>query len=150
MLLNLQKIVNVDERKRLQLLIESIKPKNFGIIIARTAAEGRKVADLHDEINGLAQKWNDMEESLKEANGPQKILSEADKTTSLIRDFLTNDYQHIVVNDKEIYNNVKTFMTAIAPDKVKIVEHYTGKAAIFEHYGINKQRLKLRLGRQPQ
>ena len=133
-----KKIVNVDERKRLQLLIESIKPKNFGII-ARTAAEGRKVADLHDEINGLAQKWNDMEESLKEANGPQKILSEADKTTSLIRDFLTNDYQHIVVNDKEIYNNVKTFMTAIAPDKVKIVEHYTGKAAIFEHYGINKQ-----------
>ena len=94
-----------------QLLIESIKPKNFGII-ARTAAEGRKVADLHDEINTLAQKWNDMEESLKEVTGPQKILSEADKTTSLIRDFMTNDYQHIVVNDKDLYNNVRSFMTA--------------------------------------
>lgn len=89
-----------------------------------------------------------MEESLKEANGPQKILSEADKTTSLIRDFLTNDYQHIVVNDKEIYNNVKTFMTAIAPDKVKIVEHYTGKAAILNTTA-SISRLKLRLGRQP-
>ncbi len=133
-----KKIINVDERKRLQLLIESIKPKNFGII-ARTAAEGRKVADLHDEINTLAQKWNDMEESLKEVTGPQKILSEADKTTSLIRDFMTNDYQHIVVNDKDLYNNVRSFMTAIAPDKVKIVEHYTGKPAIFETYGINKQ-----------
>lgn len=133
-----KKIVNVDERKRLQLLIESIKPKNFGII-ARTAAEGRKVADLHDEVNSLAQKWQEMQDNLLEANGPKKVLSEADKTTSLLRDFLTNDYQHIVVNDKDIYNNVKTFMTSIAPDRVKIVDHYTGKLPIFEHYGVNKQ-----------
>lgn len=133
-----KKIVNPEERKRLQLLIESIKPKNFGII-ARTAAEGRKVADLHDEINSLAQKWQEMQDNLRETAVPRKVLSEADKTTSILRDFLTNDYQHIAVNDKEVYNNVRTFMSSIAPDKLKIVEHYTGKLPIFEHYGINKQ-----------
>lgn len=133
-----KKIVNPEERKRLQLLIESIKPKNFGII-ARTAAEGRKVADLHDEINSLAQKWQEMQDNLWEATVPRKVLSEADKTTSILRDFLTNDYQHIAVNDKEVYNNIRTFMSSIAPDKLKIVEHYTGKLPIFEHYGINKQ-----------
>jgi ribonuclease G len=52
---------------------------------------------------------------------------------------LTDDYHHIAVNDKEIYSNIKSFMSNIAPDKLKIVEHYTGKLPIFEHYGINKQ-----------
>ena len=133
-----KKIVNPDERKRLQVLIESIKPQNFGII-ARTAAEGHKVADLHDEITALELKWQTIQDNIDEAKGPRKVLSEADKTTSILRDFLTDDYHHIAVNDKEIYSNIKSFMSNIAPDKLKIVEHYTGKLPIFEHYGINKQ-----------
>lgn len=133
-----KKIVNPEERKRLQLLIESIKPKNFGII-ARTAAEGRKVADLHDEISNLAQKWQEIEENLSNAKGPKKVLSEADKTTSLLRDFLSDDYHSVVVNDKDVFNNIKSFMSSIAPDKVKIVQLYSGRLPIFEHFGINKQ-----------
>jgi len=133
-----KKIVNPEERKRLQLLIESIKPLNFGII-ARTAAEGHKVADLHDEINALVQKWQIIQANIAEAKGPKKVLSEADKTTSILRDFLTDDYHHIAVNDKELYGNIRNFMSNIAPDKLKIVEQYTGKLPIFEHFGINKQ-----------
>jgi ribonuclease G len=132
-----KKIVNPDERKRLQVLIESIKPQNFGII-ARTAVEGHKVADLHDEITALELKWQTIQDNIDEAKFA-KVLSEADKTTSILRDFLTDDYHHIAVNDKEIYSNIKSFMSNIAPDKLKIVEHYTGKLPIFEHYGINKQ-----------
>ena len=58
-----RKIINPDEKLRLQTLIESIKPKNFGIIV-RTAAEGRKVAELHDEISALQTKWEQMSEKL--------------------------------------------------------------------------------------
>jgi ribonuclease G len=63
-----KKIVNPDERKRLQVLIESIKPQNFGII-ARTAAEGHKVADLHDEITALELKWQTIQDNIDEAKG---------------------------------------------------------------------------------
>ena len=51
-----KKIASSEERKRLKLLIESIKPKKFGVIV-RTAAEGKKVADLHAEIKDLTDKW---------------------------------------------------------------------------------------------
>jgi ribonuclease G len=51
-----RKIHSGEERKRLQKLIEAIKPKNFGVIV-RTAAEGKKTADTriwpHLRLPGL-------------------------------------------------------------------------------------------------
>ena len=52
-----KKVSSQEERKRLQVLVESIRPKNFGIIV-RTAAEGKKVADLHEELKELLDKWS--------------------------------------------------------------------------------------------
>src|SRR5690606_16136080 len=83
-----KKIASAEERKRLQVLIESIKPRNFGIIV-RTAAEGKKVAHLHEEIRDLEQKWKRIHEQLKNARAPLKLLSELDKTSSMLRDVLT-------------------------------------------------------------
>lgn len=54
-----KKIADAEERKRLKVLVESIKPKKFGVII-RTAAEGKKVADLHGEIKELSEKWEEV------------------------------------------------------------------------------------------
>lgn len=133
-----RKIINPDEKLRLQTLIESIKPKNFGIIV-RTAAEGRKVAELHDEISALQTKWEQMSEKLIRNKGPQKLLSEEDKTTSILRDFLTADFNKIVVNDQEMYQSIRAFISAIAPEQVKIVEFYDGRTPIFDQYGVNKQ-----------
>ena len=133
-----RKIANPDEKLRLQTLIESIKPKNFGVI-ARTASEGAKVAELHDEINALLAKWEQMRENLIRNKSPQKLLSEEDKTTSILRDFLTADFNKIVVNDREMYQSIRSFISSIAPDQVRIVEYYDGRSPIFEHFGVNKQ-----------
>ena len=57
-------------------------PKNFGIIV-RTAAEGKKVADLHNDIRELEDKWKTIFKQLKETKSPDKILSEIDKTSTI-------------------------------------------------------------------
>jgi ribonuclease G len=45
----------------------------------------------------------------------------------------------VMVDDKKIYDEVKAYIHNIAPDKEKIVKLYTGKAKIFEHFGVEKQ-----------
>ncbi len=50
------KLENPDERNRLRMLIQSIKPKNYGVIV-RTVAEGKKVAALDTELKELINKW---------------------------------------------------------------------------------------------
>ena len=68
-----------------------------------------------------------------------KIIGELDKTSSLLRDMLNESFDNVHVDDKKIFEDVKTYIHTIAPDKEKIVKLYTGKAKIFEHYGIEKQ-----------
>jgi ribonuclease G len=133
-----KKIGNAEERKRLKRLVESIRPKNFGLIV-RTAADGKKVADLHEELLILTEKWQQMYEQLHNANAPQKILSELDKTSSILRDILTNSFNKITVNDREMYNNIRSYLMQIAPDQVKIVNHYTSSKPIFDSFGITRQ-----------
>lgn len=133
-----KKIGSVDERKRLKVLVESIKPKNFGVIV-RTAAEGKKVADLHNDIKELEEKWKTMFLQLKQTKTPDKILSEIDKTSSILRDILNDNFNKITVDDKDMYQSIKDYMGSIAPDKVKILQQYKGSRHIFDHYDINRQ-----------
>lgn len=133
-----QKIKDSDERERLIRLINSIKPKGFGVII-RTVAKNKKVADLHADMNELTQRWEMIFNNLKNAQAPKKILGEIDRTTSLLRDLLNNDFGSIHVNDKQLYDEIKSYLASIAPDKEKILKHYNGKLPIFEQFGIEKQ-----------
>ncbi len=133
-----KKISTSEERKRLQVLIESIKPKNFGVIV-RTAAEGRSVSDLHEEINMLTGRWEQICKELKNAKPPLKLLSELDKTSSLIRDLLTDSFNRIVIDDKDIYESVKAYLKDIAPDLVNIVSFHKGTRPVFDVYSVTKQ-----------
>lgn len=133
-----KKISDPDERQRLKNLAESIKPKNFGLIL-RTAAEGKKVAELHDEVRNLMGKWEKLFKSLNEDSNPGRLISEVDKTSGLIRDILNNNFNKIIVNDKVVHDNVKEYLQKISPEQVRIVSQYRGKKPIYDHFGVTRQ-----------
>ena len=133
-----KKIHSSEERKRLQKIIEAIRPKNFGVIV-RTAAEGKSTSELHQDLLSLVETWKSLQKNLKDAEAPCKILSEQDKTTSILRDLLNEDFNKITVNDKNIYNETKNYIQRIAPDKADIVSFYSNGTGIFDHFGITKQ-----------
>lgn len=133
-----KKITEDDERNRLKTIIESIRPKNFGFIV-RTAAEGKHVSDLHDDINDLLDKWSTMKKQLHNASKPQKCLSELNKTKSLIRDFWDETFSRVLVNDKKVEEEVASEIKKVAPNRSNIVKYYNGNRPIFDQYGITKQ-----------
>lgn len=133
-----KKIGNSEERERLRRLIESIRPKNFGVIV-RTAAEGKKVAELYDELNTMMGKWEEVYKNLRKAKPPAKLLSEVDKTSSILRDLLNESFNSIRINDKDLYEQIKAQMEGFAPDQAKIVTHYKGSKPVFDAYGVTKQ-----------
>ncbi len=133
-----RKIHSGEERKRLQKIIEAIKPKNFGVIV-RTAAEGKNTAELHEDLNTLFAKWKSIQQNLSGAVAPTKVLSEQTKATSILRDLLNADFNKIIVNDKQIFQDTKAYIQRISPDKADIVSLYSGSASVFDHTGITKQ-----------
>ncbi|WP_018617370.1 Rne/Rng family ribonuclease [Segetibacter koreensis] len=133
-----KKIHSGDERRRLQKIVESIKEKNFGVIV-RTAAEGKNTAELHEDLTALINTWKLIQKNLRGAEAPARILSEQTKATSMLRDLLTEDFNKIVVNDKNIYDETKGYIEKIAPEKAGIVGMYQNGVSIFDHFGITKQ-----------
>jgi ribonuclease G len=133
-----RKIHSSEERKRLQKIIEAIKPKNFGVIV-RTAAEGKHTAELHEDLLALVETWKTIQKNLKNAVPPAKILSEEGKTNSILRDLLNEDFNKIVVNDKNLYNDTRAYIQRIAPEKVDIVAFHNNSSPIFDNFGITRQ-----------
>ena len=133
-----RKIHSSEERRRLQKIIEAVKPKNFGVIV-RTAAEGKQTAELHEDLLALVQTWKSIQLNLKNAVAPTKILSEQGKTNSMLRDLLTEEFNRIVVNDKTIFADTKAYIQRIAPEKADIVSYYNNGSPIFDSFGITKQ-----------
>ncbi|HNE93035.1 MAG TPA: ribonuclease E/G, partial [Chitinophagaceae bacterium] len=133
-----KKIHSGEERKRLQKIVESIRPKNFGVIV-RTAAEGKSTAELHQDLLELTETWKTIQNNIKGAVAPAKILSEQNKTTSILRDLLNESFNKIVVNDKNIFNDIKSYIQRIAPDKTDIVNYVNNGTPLFDQFGITKQ-----------
>jgi len=133
-----KKITDNAERKRLLKVVNSIKPENFGVII-RTVAEGIAVEEIDRDLRDLLEKWKKGTELLKVAKPKQKVIGEMNRTNSILRDLLNESFDSIVVDDKDAFDDIKTYIHTIAPEKEKIVKHYSGKAKIFEAYGVEKQ-----------
>ncbi|MFO0356529.1 MAG: ribonuclease E/G [Sphingobacteriaceae bacterium] len=132
------KIKNFEEKNRLKELMQSIKPKNFGVIV-RTVAEGKSVAELEGDLNDLIKKWDECYKQLKTAEPPLRVLGEMDRTNSLLRDFLNASFNAIHVNDAKIFEDLSAYIKNIAPDKADIIKLYNGKIPIFDAFSIEKQ-----------
>ncbi|WP_375239372.1 Rne/Rng family ribonuclease [Aurantibacter sp.] len=133
-----QKIEDKKEKDRLKRLVKSITPQGFGVIV-RTVAEGKKVAELDQDLQNLLGKWNTMCKKLHKANHPSKVLGELNKASSILRDIFNDSFTGIQVDDAQLFEQVKDYVQTIAPKKESIVKHYNAKAPIFEKYGVERQ-----------
>ena len=140
------KIKKSEERTRLKQLVQSIRPKNFGVIV-RTSAEGKRVAELDKEMKALVKRWEDtITRAEKAEKVPQLLYEETSRAVALLRDVFDPTYDGIYVNDETICQQVKDYVTLIAPDKQDIVKLYNGNVPIFDNFGVTKQ-LKSSFGR---
>jgi ribonuclease G len=132
-----KKIKSNTERNRLRKIVESIKPKHFGVII-RTVSEGKGVEELQQDLLDLISKWESFVTRLPSVEPAKKVLGEIDRTSTLLRDILNSDFQHIYLNDNTLFE-IRSYVRQISPDLENIVRLHKHSDPIFEHYGIDKQ-----------
>lgn len=133
-----QKISSKEEKRRLETLVRSILPKNYGAII-RTAAEGKNAAVLDAEIISLIEKWEGSWNKLAKSKSVQLLFTEYSKTTTILRDLLNDSFSNIYVNDENIYSEIRKYISLISPDQEKIVKLYKDKTPIFDHFEVTRQ-----------
>ncbi|PID92738.1 MAG: ribonuclease E/G [Bacteroidetes bacterium] len=132
------KISSQEEKDRLKNLLQAIKPQNFGIIV-RTVAEGKMVAELDSELRSLVKKWEKAFEQISTRNLPKLVVSELRRESAVVRDHLNGNFDGIHISDEKVYEEIRDYISQVAPEKEKIVKHYQGREPIFEKMGISKQ-----------
>ncbi|MCI1779669.1 MAG: Rne/Rng family ribonuclease [Bacteroidales bacterium] len=133
-----QKITSKEERRRLERLIYSILPKNYGVII-RTAAEGKRAVVLDTELKSLIRKWEDSWPKVAKRKIPDLLFSETSKTIVVLRDLLNDSFSNIYVNDESVFREVKEYISTISPELEKIVKLYKGGEPIFDRFDVTRQ-----------
>ena len=133
-----QKISSKEEKRRLETLVRNILPKNYGAII-RTAAEGKNAAVLDAEIMTLVDKWEKSWTRLARSKSVQLLFTEYSKTTTILRDLLNDSFSNIYVNDENVYEEIRRYISLISPEQEKIVKHYRDSQPIFDHFEVTRQ-----------
>ena len=133
-----QKIKTTEEKLRLRQLIESIRPKNFGVII-RTSAEGKSVRELHHELKTLLRCWEESVAKAQKAIAPALIFEEESRIVGMLRDVFSPTFESIYVNDKEIFGQISKYVNLISPESHDIVKYYDSDVPIFDHFNITRQ-----------
>lgn len=133
-----QKITSNEEKKRLERLVYSILPPNYGVIL-RTVAEGKKAAVLDAELKMLIQKWEGSWPMMATKKPPQLLFTESSKTNTILRDLLNDSFSNIYVNDESVFRDTKEYISMISPGLEKIVKFYKGSTPIFDHFDISRQ-----------
>ncbi len=133
-----QKIKTTEEKMRLRQLIESIRPKNFGVII-RTSAEGKRVAELNHEMKTLVKYWEDTVAKARTATAPALVFEEESRIVGVLRDIFSPNFENIYVNDRETFEQISNYVNLIAPERKDIVKLYTKDEPIFDHFSITRQ-----------
>lgn len=133
------KIKSSAERARLKQIIQSIKPKHFGVIV-RTVAEGKRVQELDQELMLLLKRWEETIEKVQQAKElPALCYEETSRTVALLRDLFNPTYENIYINDPRIFDEIRDYVQLIAPEMHDIVKLYKGKLPIFDNFDVTRQ-----------
>ncbi len=133
-----QKIESKEEKRRLETLVKSILPHNYGAII-RTAAEGKNAATLVGETESLIEKWESSWKKIATSKTVQLLFTEYSKTTTVLRDLLNDSFSNIWINDEHVAEETRKYVSLISPEQEKIVHLYEGKQPIYDHFEVTKQ-----------
>jgi len=125
-------------KKELKRFLLGIRPENCGIIV-RTAAEDIEFDVLEDELKRLFAKFQTMIRSLVGSRPPKKVLSEMDRTSSLMRDMLSLGLESIVTDDDETYAEIDKYLKANLPDQQNILKLNKPRQGLFNRYNIERQ-----------
>ena len=130
-----------DERRRLRSILDRVKPEEHGLIV-RTAAENVSEEELRADVLRLAAQWEKISARAKQARGPALLYREPDLAVRVIREEFNADYRGVVIDDPDLFAEVRDYVGALNPELADRIERYDQEAEglpIFERHHVHEQ-----------
>ena len=134
-----KKISDAAERKRLKKILDRLPlPENVGLVV-RTVGQGASARAFARDLRNLVSVWNEMQANTKNLRTPCCIFQEPDLCERVVRDWLTEDVDSIIIDDENAFNGMREVTGLISRRARAKIRRYDGNVGIFEHYGLERQ-----------
>jgi ribonuclease E len=130
-----------DERKRLRAILDKVKPKEHGVIV-RTAAERVTSEEIERDVLRLLRQWEQIDSMAKRSQAPALLYREPDMAVRVIREEFNSEYRGVVIDDPQLFEEVRDYVASISPVLADRVEHYdpaTEPLPMFERFHVHEQ-----------
>ena len=134
-----KKIGDAKERQRLKKILDRLPlPDNVGLVV-RTVGAGASARAVARDLRSLLSVWHEMQMNTKRLRTPCCIFQEPDLCERVVRDWLTEDVDAILIDDEKSYNQMRDVTGLISRRARSKIRRYDGQTGIFEHYGLERQ-----------
>jgi ribonuclease E len=130
-----------DERKRLRGILDRVKPAEHGVIV-RTAAEGVTTEEIEYDVRRLLDQWGQIDALAKRSQAPALLYREPEAAVRVIREEFNNDYRGVVIDDRDLFESVRDYVSSISPELADRVEYFDAEAEqlpLYEKFHVHEQ-----------
>ena len=131
------------ERTRLNAILKNLVPEEAGVIV-RTAAEGATEEELTRDVTRLQAQWEDIEKKTNDSNAtaPSLLYGEPDLNIRVVRDIFNEDFNKLIVEGSEAWDEINNYLGFVAPDLLTRLEKWHKNTDIFAEHRIDEQLAK--------
>ncbi len=133
-----RKITGFKEKKRLRAITSNICARGFGII-ARTQAETKSEEVLTADLKRIMKTWHRAEKTLQNLKGPGLVYRDLSMASSVIRDLFTPEVDGLVVDSRQLYREIRSYVEDVSPGLESKINLYTKRTPIFDDFGIEPE-----------
>ena len=134
-----RRIGSAEDRSRLRRLVNEAKGTFPGGFIVRTAASGASDDEIRTDVEFLGRTWDTIRATSEQRRAPSLLHRDLNLVERILRDYLSDDYAAIWLDNEEEFTKVVEFVGRFQPKMVPRVKLYTKDAPIFEEFGIQQE-----------
>jgi ribonuclease G len=134
-----RKIEEPKERERLRKVLRQLDISEGVGVIIRTVGEGQRARYFVRDLRVLVDQWGKVDQAIRDNSAPCRLFEEPDLVERTVRDFLTEEINEIVCDDREATDRMIDMIGQISRRARNRVRYYDGATPIFETYGVQKQ-----------
>jgi ribonuclease E len=129
------------ERRRLRRIVDEVRPEGHGLIV-RTAANGATLEELREDVNRLLAQWAVIAADAAKTTTPKLLYREPDLGVRIVREELNNDYRAVIIDDPQLFTQVRDYVGGVNPELLDRIEHYDTAVEplpLFERFHVHEQ-----------
>ena len=134
-----RRIGSAEDRSRLRRVVTEAKGTFPGGFIVRTAAAGATDDEIREDVQFLGRTWDTIRGTSEQRRAPALLHRDLNLVERILRDYLSDDYVAIWLDNEEAFTKVVEFVGRFQPKMVPRVKLYTKDAPIFEEFGIQQE-----------